>query len=159
VAAGGYEGNEGRLQGRIGEVGGGDVAFEVVHGNERKPTSVGQTLGRRKADEEGSDQTRTYRDGYAGHLLQGYTRVGECPLHYTVEAFEMGAGCDLGDDAAVAFVLSLRVDDVGESATTAGIEDGGTSVVAGSFDSQDHEKIIAVSYQQSAFSSTGGPLF
>src|SRR5918998_426110 len=43
VAPGGYEGDEGRLQGGVGEVGGRDVAFKVVHGDQGKLSSEGQT--------------------------------------------------------------------------------------------------------------------
>ena len=64
-------------------------------------------------------------------------------MHYAVKAFEVGARGDFGDDAAIAFVLSLRVYDVGEGATTRGVEDGGTGVVAGRFYGQYHVGFIS----------------
>jgi hypothetical protein len=82
-----------------------------------------------------------------GHLLQGYACVGERPLHYAIEAFEVGTGGNLGNDATVAFMLRLRVDNIGEGPTTGGVEDGGAGVVARSFDGQDHSFILALSYQ------------
>jgi hypothetical protein len=116
VAAGGDKGDEGRLEGWIGEVGGGDVAFEVVHRGERQLTSVCESFGCRDTDEESPDQTRTHRDGYTGYIVERHAGVGERLLYDAVEAFEVGAGGDLGDDAAVAGVLRLGVDDVGERA-------------------------------------------
>lgn len=95
--------------------------------------SIRQTLSCRKTDKEGPDQTRTHRDGHMGHLLQGYACVGERPLHYAVEAFEVCTGGDLGNDTAVAFVFLLRVDNIGEGAATRGVEDGGAGIVARRF--------------------------
>ncbi len=59
----------------------------------------------------------------------------------------MGAGGDFGDDATVAFVLGLGVDDVGEGAAAAGVEDGGAGIIAGGFDSEDHGLIIVAGYR------------
>ena len=55
----------------------------------------------------------------------------------------MGAGGDLGDDAAVARVLRLRVDDVGEGLAAVRIHDRGARVVAGRLYRQDHGLFIA----------------
>ena len=55
----------------------------------------------------------------------------------------MGAGGDLGDDAAVARVLGLGVDDVGEGATPVGFHDRRAGVVAGGLYSEDHGSFIA----------------
>src|SRR5215208_3823842 len=55
----------------------------------------------------------------------------------------MGAGGDLGDDAAVARVLRLRVDDVRESTPPVGLDDRSTGVVTGGLEGQDHVLFIA----------------
>ena len=128
------EGDEGRLESRIGEVGSGDVAFEVVHGYERKPSGVGETFGGRDADEEGPDQTRTHRDGHAGYVFEEHARVHERLPYDTVEAFEVRAGGDLGNDAAVAGMLGLRMDDVRAGLAAVRLDDGGAGVVTGGFD-------------------------
>jgi hypothetical protein len=134
VTTGGDEGDEGWFEGGIGEVSSGDVTLEVVHGDQREPLREGEAFGGRDPDEEGADQTRTHRDGDAGYVVEGCSRVGERLLYDAIEAFEVGAGGDLGHHAAVALVLRLCVDDVGENAATREVEDGGASVVAGGFD-------------------------
>jgi hypothetical protein len=84
VPPGSYEGNEGRLQGGVGEVGGRNVAFEVVHGDQGKLSGEGQALGRREADEEGTDEARAYRDGDAAHFIEVRSGVDERLLHDAV---------------------------------------------------------------------------
>jgi hypothetical protein len=56
----------------------------------------------------------------------------------------VGARGYLRDDAAVALVLGLGVDDVREGAASVGLDDGGTRVVAGGFYSQDHRDIYSI---------------
>src|SRR5215204_3303911 len=55
----------------------------------------------------------------------------------------MGAGGYLGDHAAVAGVLCLRVYDVREGLASVGFHDRGAGVVTGGFDGQDHGLFIA----------------
>jgi hypothetical protein len=55
----------------------------------------------------------------------------------------MGAGGDLGDDAAEARVLRLRVDDVREGHAARRIHDRGARVVTGCLYRQDHDVFIA----------------
>ena len=51
VAAGGDQGHERLLQIGLDEVGGRDVALEVVHRDEREAAGVGEAFGSREADE------------------------------------------------------------------------------------------------------------
>ena len=44
MTAGGDQGDERRLQVWVGQVSGGDVAFQVVHGDERERAGVGECL-------------------------------------------------------------------------------------------------------------------
>jgi hypothetical protein len=88
------------------------VSFEVVHRNQGKLPRKSQAFGSREADEECPDQTRSHRNSDALYLVQLCPGVVERLLHHTIETFEVGAGGHLGDDAAVAFVLCLSVDDV-----------------------------------------------
>ena len=145
MASGGYEGDEGWLQGAVSEVGGRDVAFEVVHGDQGKLSCEGKALGRREADEESADEARAYRDGDAAHLIEIRPRIGERPLHDAVQAFEVRAGGDLGYYATVAFVLRLGVYDVREGATPLLVEDGGAGIIAGGFYCEDHAVFISQS--------------
>ena len=46
------------------------------------------------------------------NIIQARAGIRECFLYYTIQTFEVGAGGDFGDDAAVAGVLGLGVDDV-----------------------------------------------
>jgi hypothetical protein len=135
VAAGGDEGNERWLKGRVGEVGSGDMTFEVVYRGKREFMGISEAFGGRNPNEESPDQTRTYRHGYTGYLVQGYVRVGECLLYDAVKTFQVGAGGDLGDDATVTFVLRLGMNYVGEGAASLLVEDSRAGVVAGGFDS------------------------
>jgi hypothetical protein len=91
VAAGGYEGDEGRFEGGVGEVGGGDMAFEVVHRDQGQPPRVGQSLGCGEANEEGADEAGAHRNGDALYFVEPYPGVRECLLHDPVEPFEVGA--------------------------------------------------------------------
>ena len=143
MPAGGDQGHERRLQFGVCEVRGGDVAFQVVYGDQRESAGVGESLRGRDPDEEGPDQTRPRRDRDAAHFVERDISVRERLPHYPVEAFEVGAGGDLGDDATVARVLRLRVDDVREGAPPVGLHDRSAGVVTGGFDGQDHGLFIA----------------
>jgi hypothetical protein len=118
------------------------VAFEVVHGDQGELARKGQAFSAREANEEGPDQARSHCNGDAAYLVEIYSGVGQSLLHDAIETFEVGAGSHLGDDSTVAFVLSLSVDDVGESVTPAGFEYGGAGVVARGFNSEDHAAFI-----------------
>ena len=102
MAAGGDQGYEGRIERWVGEVGGCDVAFEVVNGDQWEPPRVGESLGRREADEERAYETGAYRDGDALYLVEAGAGVVERLLYDTVDAFEVGAGGHLRYDATVA---------------------------------------------------------
>jgi hypothetical protein len=117
------------------------VALEMVHRDERERERVGEALGRGDPDEERADEPGPHRDRDAAQVRK--IGVGEGTLDHAVEAFEVGAGGDLRDDAAVALVLGLGVDDVREGAAPVGLDDGGAGVVAGGLYSQDHGVFIA----------------
>jgi hypothetical protein len=120
------------------------VTFQVVYRDEGEPAGVGKSLRGGDADQEGPDQTRPRRDSHAVDLVEGEIGVRQRILDHPVEPFEVGARGDFRNYAAVARVLGLGVDDVGEDATPVGLDDCRAGVVAGSFYRKDHGSVIAL---------------
>ena len=81
------------------------VADQVVHGVQRLAEGEGEGLRRPDADHEGAGESGAGGDGDGIQLVQGHVRLGERRLQRRHECFEVGAGRDLGHDAAVARVL------------------------------------------------------
>jgi hypothetical protein len=144
MPARGDQGDERRLQVGVRKVRGGDVAFQVVYGDQREPAGVGKSFRGRDTNEERPDQTRLYRYGDAANLIESDLSVRQRLLHNPIQAFEMGAGGDLGNHAAVARVLRLRVDHVREGLAAVGLDDRSAGVITRRFDGQNHGSFIAL---------------
>ena len=112
--------------------------LDVVDADQRHVQRQRQHLGRADADQQRADQARRVdarrrsrsRSSRTSGLPQRLVDDGQQPL-------QVGAGRDLGHDAAEARVqVGLRGDDVGEDGRLVG-EDGGGGFVAGGFDGEE----------------------
>ena len=93
----------------------GDVAVEVVDGDQREPARPGERLRRGDADQERTDESRALRDADRLDVAQIGVRLVERPAHGRQDQLQMMAGGHLRDDAAVGGVqLGLGGDDVCE---------------------------------------------
>ena len=81
------------------------VRLEVVDGDQRQLVHQGDRLGREQPHHQPADQPRPGSGGDAGQIAEAETRLGHGLGHEQVELLDMGAGCYLGDHAAVGGVL------------------------------------------------------
>jgi hypothetical protein len=137
VAAGRDQAHERRLD-RVGlEEVGGDVTLEVVDGDQRQPAGRGQRLGGGDADEQRAHEAGALGDRDAVDAVEGRLRLRQRVVDDRVDELEVVARRDLRHHAAEAVVDALGGDDVGEY-LAAVADDGGTGVVAGSLEREDH---------------------
>ena len=152
VAAGRQEHQERRLDRIRLEVERGDVAVQVVDGDQRQPAREGKRLRRREADEERADQPWPLGDGHRPDVVQGHARVGERALHRGHDQLQVPARRDLRDDAAVRRVQRrLRADDAREDDAVRRHDRGG-GLVARRLDAEDHTGGSASFHMMSASS-------
>ncbi len=91
----------------------GDVAVQMVDGDQRQAMRPGERLRGGDADEQRADQPGPHRDGDRVDIASS-TRLAERLLDHRRDELEMAAARDLGHDAAEARVqLVLRGDDAG----------------------------------------------
>ena len=133
---------EGGLEVGLLEVGGGDVAVDVVDGDKGDVIGVGQRLGEVHAHQQSADESRMGGNGHRPHVCEG----DACPVQrLTGDAgyrLDVGAAGDLGDYAAVETVcLDLGRYDIGSDGAEGGstvcavghLHHGGGGLVAGAF--------------------------
>ena len=126
------------------------MADQVVDGVERLAERQRERLGGADADHEGSGEARAARDGDRVDLGECDPGLGERGIQRRAQRLEVGAGGDLGDDAAVAGVLVHRAGDrVGQQLGAAHDADAG--LVAARLDAE-HEAGPAVMRAPSAAS-------
>jgi len=114
-----------------------DVAFEMVHGDQRFFESEGQGLRVTDADQQGSGQAGALGYGDGVHGIVGVFCVRKCLANHRHDGAQMLAGGQLGNHTAVGLVgRDLGGDHVGDE-LLARAYDGGGSFVAGTFDAED----------------------
>jgi len=84
-----------------------DVAFEVVHGDQREVCAEGQGLCEADADEESSGEAWAFGDGYGGEVGVGDAGALHGLADHGDDGAEVFARGELGDDAAVVAVNEL----------------------------------------------------
>jgi len=141
VASGDDEANGGHLRMARGEVRfedyGMNVAFEVIHGDERFAEREGENFAVGHADDEGAGEAGALGDGDGVDFSESDFCLVERFAHDWDDFAEMLARGQFGNNAAVFAVdVDLRGDDAGEDAAAVG-DDSGGGFVTGGFDAED----------------------
>ena len=141
MPAAGEQGDEGRLQRGVGKIRRRHVAADVVGGDEGHPQRVGVRLGKGQPHQQRPHQPRPVGGGDGVDLLFADARLRHGALHGGADGIGMGAGGDLGHDAAVLRLFGGgRYDHVGEQLPAA--DDGGGGLVARAFDAEDDRRLF-----------------
>ena len=115
VAAGRHQAEEGRLQLRVGEVEGRNVAPQVVDRHQRLMGRVRQPLGKVDSHQHRADEAGGKGDGHGVHIVDGLARVQQGFFHRGADELAMAAAGDLRHHAAVErLLLHAGRDDVAE---------------------------------------------
>ena len=96
--------DEGRLDGSRAEVERRDMPLEVIDRHKRDIPRPGDRLGRRDADEEGTDETGATRHPNPCDVAESHPRLGQCLADDRTDQLEVTARRDLWHHAAVAGV-------------------------------------------------------
>ena len=135
VAAGGHKAEEGGLQLRVGQVEGGDVAPQMVHGHQRLVCRIGQPLGEVHPHQNGPDEAGRKGHGHGIHVVDGLARIQQGLFHGGADELAVAAAGDLRHDAAVQrLFLYAGGDDVAQQLPSV-LHKGCGGLVAGGFDS------------------------
>ena len=139
VAAGDDERQERVLGWIVGERRGVDVAFQVIHPDERQAVRPRQRLRERAAHQEGADEAGAVRHRDPVQIGQSETRLVERTLDDGHDHLEMAARRELGYDAAVRGVDGVLGGDDARTHAAAVLEDGRRGLIAGALDPEnDH---------------------
>ena len=135
VAAGCHQTEEGRLELRMGQVEGRNVAPQVMHRNQRLVGRIGQPLGKVHAHQHCADQARRKGDSHRVHIVHGLACVQQGFFDRGADELAVAAAGDLGDHAAIkSLLLDAGGDDVAQQAAAI-LHKGCGGLVAGGFDS------------------------
>ena len=120
------------------QVGGEDVALQVVDRHDRESEAVGEALGAGDADQQRADESRRARDGDGIDIGELHASVGERAVHERKEVLQMLARRDLRHHAAERLMaLDLRRDVVHAHAAVV-VHEGHGRLIARRFDPQNH---------------------
>ena len=132
VPAGGHQAEERRLQLRVGDVVGRDVAAHMVHRDERHAERERGGLGKVHADEQRADEPRRAGDGHGVDVTAGQTGHCQRAVGQLGDDLHVRARGDLGYDAAVNGVqVSLGKDLIGQHLAPVAHEGDGRLVTGG----------------------------
>ena len=135
VAAGCHQTEEGRLELRVGQVKGRNVAPQVMHRNQRLVGRIGQPLGKVHAHQHCADQARRKGDSHRVHIVHGLACVQQSLFDRGADELAVAAAGDLRDHAAIkSLLLDAGGDDVAQQAAAI-LHKGCGGLVAGGFDS------------------------
>jgi hypothetical protein len=113
-----------------------DVAFDVVHADERLAETDGESFGGGKPDEQRAEKPRARGRCNAVHIIGLDAGALEGGVHHRQDVLEVLARGDLGDHASVLAMRQLRRDDVREHFPAITQHRGGGVVTRG-FDPQN----------------------
>jgi len=121
-----------------------EVGLDVVDGDEGFLPGEGKGFGGGGADEEAADEAGAVGDGDGVEFAGG--GLNACGIKSLiddgVEAFEVGAGGDFGDDAAEFGVeVDLGRDDVGEDFAAVTDDGGGGFIAGGLYSENEHDDL------------------
>ncbi len=88
----------------IGELTGVEVPFQVIDGDQWDLQSKGQRLGGRQADDQGPHQTGSRGDRNGTQVAERDARSTQGFVDHGQDLADLGPGCDLGHDSAVALM-------------------------------------------------------
>jgi hypothetical protein len=109
VPAGHHQRDEGIPERRGFQTGGGDVALQVIHGDQGKPATVGDRFGNRHADQQRPDQAGPRRHGDRREIGQRHPGIRQSTLDHRRDDLDVPTRRQLGDDPTVRGVhLDLR---------------------------------------------------
>ena len=118
-----------------------DVAFDVIHADQRNPAREGERLGEGDAGQQRPDEAGTVRDRDRLDVIEADLSLAERLLHHRRQVEEVLPGSDLGHHPSELRVLGdLGRDDVREDAPAV-LDDGGRGLVAGCLDPQDEHAV------------------
>ena len=131
MAAGDHQTDKGRLQIRIFDIIGGNVALDMVYAHQRQLFRVADGLGLRHAHQKGPHQARPVGDADGVQIIQRHARRIQGFLDHLVDFFDVLAGGDLRHHAAIELVqLDLGRDNIGKHAAPV-LYHGSRRLVAG----------------------------
>ena len=135
VAAGCHQTEEGRLELRMGQVKGRNVAPQVMHRNQRLVGRIGQPLGKVHTHQHRADQARGKGDSHRVHIVHGLASIQQSLFDRGADELAVAAAGDLRDNAAIkSLLLDAGGDDVAQQAAAI-LHKGCGGLVAGGFDS------------------------
>ncbi len=97
----------GKGEGRLGEHRRQGMAFEMVHRDQRLARREREALGRHQPDHHAADQSRAGGCRHGVDVREPDIRLQQRSPDQVGQDFDMGAGGDLGDDAAIGPVSAL----------------------------------------------------
>ena len=122
-----------RLQIGIGQVVGGDVPPQMVHGDQGQPGGKGQPFGKVHPHQKGPDQPWGVGDGNAIDLGEGLAPLLQGLFHHAHNGLTVAAGGDLRHHTAVDLVLLHLGGHHGGKDGPAVLHQGGGGFVARAF--------------------------
>ncbi len=123
---------------------GGQMAGQVVHGDERLAGRDREALGGVGADEQRAGEAGTGRDGDRLDIGQRDPRVQQRRLDHGRDVADVLAACDLGEDAAVRGVQHRLAGDDVRPDDAARLDDGGGRLIARRLDAEDQAGSVHV---------------
>ena len=135
VSAGRHKAEEGRLQLRVGQVEGRDVAPQMVDRHQRLARRVGKALGKVDAHQHCANEAGREGDRHGVHVVDGLACVQQSLFDGGADELAVAAAGDLRHDAAVKrLLLDAGGDDVAQQVPAIFHQRCG-GLVAGRFDS------------------------
>ena len=116
----------------------GNMAFDVVHGNEGLLRGVGKPLGVGDPHEQRADQSGAVGHRHGVDIINRHICLGKRFGAHRANLFYMAARSDLRHDAAVDLVQRDLREYHGRKHFSAVFDDGGGSFVAGAFHRKNH---------------------
>ena len=140
-AAGHAQAQKGRLQVRVGDVVGGDVAPDVVNGDEGDAQAVGYRLCEGHPYQQRADEARGIGDGHGTDVCLGKAGLPQGLVSKAGDGLHMLAGGDFGHHAAVDGVHVGGGGDDGGQDGAAILHHRGGGLVAGGFEGENVHKV------------------
>ncbi len=115
------------------------MGLDMIDTDEGLAEGPCEGLGRGDADEEGADEAGAVADCDGVDHAKAEPGLRERLADHGDDGFDVGAACDLGDDAGVLLVQRVLAGDDAGADTHARLHDGGGGLIAGRFDAEDED--------------------